>query len=403
MTDKLYLKDSYVESFQATVLEARKTTAGWEIILDRTAFYPEGGGQPSDTGNIDGIPVTYVREENGQVLHVMPECPAAQTVTGSINWSRRFDHMQQHSGQHVLSAVFDTMFRAQTVGFHLGDESTQIDLAISELTTDQAAAVELAANAALYADLPVKAELVKRDDLDNYELRKPPTKDFAELRLVAIDTIDCCACGGTHVNSTGAIGIIKIRSWEKKNNAVRIDFVCGQRALLDYQLKNRLIQEFSHHLSAPPNQLVDVFASQLAKTDTMVKELAALRLELSRLQADRLLHAAPIINAVRLVKYMQNDAQPADASTLAKSLLAASPAIALVVAISPEKAKAHLVFACNIDGVDMGRLLKATLATVNGKGGGNPRLAQGGTTNLEGLSEALTRAEDEIRQILTQR
>lgn len=389
MTDKLYLTDAYLREFSAAVVQARETAEGWEIVLDRTAFYPEGGGQPCDTGEIDGIPVMSVREAGEQVIHILPIPPAGRTITGRINWAKRFYHMQQHSGQHILSAIFDNLYQAATIGFHLGAESTQIDLTLAELTHKQALEVEAAVNAAVYANIPVTAAIVERKDLQRFPLRKLPAKDFPQLRLISAGSLDCCPCGGTHVNSTGEIGIIKILGWEKKNNAVRVDFVCGERALSDYQQKHRLIKEFMTRLSSSLNELPEAFSQRMEKADALTKELADARIELNKYLAASLLQTAAVNQGVRLIAHILKDAQPGDAATLAKALTASEPAIALVAAVSPDGSKAHLVFATNINGPDMNKLLKQALAALNGRGGGNPRLAQGGANNPSGLPELL--------------
>lgn len=389
MTNKLYLQDAYIQEFQAVVLESRQAAGNWEIILDQTAFYPEGGGQPFDTGEIGGLPVTAVREEGETVIHVMPQPPASATLTGRIDWYKRFDHMQQHSGQHILSAVFDNKWQAATVGFHLGADLTQIDLAISNITPEQIAEAEITANLALYANIPVTAAWVKQKDIGRYRLRKPPTKEFAQLRLVSAGDIDCCPCGGTHVKAAGEIGMIKILGWERKNNAVRVSFVCGRRALADYQLKQQLIQEITESLSAPAKEVSEAFAQRMAKLDTLTKELAAARSELSQCQANALLQAALLYKEVHIVSHCLQNAQPNDAAHLAKHLIATVPAAAFVAAISPGSAKAHLVFATNTDRMDMGKMLKAALAKLDGKGGGTPRLAQGGTGDPDKLHEVL--------------
>ena len=400
MTDKLYLQDAYIQEFQAVVLESRQTADGWEIVLDRTAFYPEGGGQPCDIGDIGGLPVTAVREEGESVIHVMQQPPASETVTGRINWSRRFYHMQQHSGQHILSAVFDDKWQAATVGFHLGADSTQIDVAIADLKPEQMAEAEATANLALYANMPVTAEWVKVEDLVRYQLRKPPAKNFAQLRLINVGNIDCCPCGGTHIKSTGEIGMIKILGWERKNNAVRVDFVCGERALTDYQLKHHLVQEMASNLSVPVKELTEAFVQRLAKIDSLTKEITTVRLELSQFQAAALLQTAPLYKDIHMVAHCLQDAPPNDAAQLAKNLTATVPAAAFVAAISPGAAKAHLVFATNTDRLDMGKLLKAALAKLNGKGGGSPRLAQGGTTSPDKLQEVLDEALTEAKRFL---
>lgn len=400
MTDKLYLQDAYLREFNATILQTRKTGDSWEIVLDRTAFYPEGGGQPSDTGELDGKTVTSVREDNGQIIHEVQGLPTGSAIIGKIDWTRRFYHMQQHSGQHILSALFDERHQAATVGFHLGKESSQIDLAISELTPRQIAEVESAANSFLYENLPVTAHIVQREELDRFALRKPPAKDFAELRLVSAGNLDCCPCGGTHVRSTGEIGLIKILGWERKNSTIRVNFVCGARALADYGLKNSLVHEMSSKLSVPVTELSEALTLRLSKADQLTKDLAAIRLELIRYQSDAILQSAPSYGNVRLIVHILNDSQPAEAAQLAKSLTSSVPAIALIAAVSPGGAKAHLVFSTNTDGQDMSFLLKQALSTLNGKGGGNSRLAQGGTNSPSELKQVLDSVLNSIKDQL---
>lgn len=400
MTDKLYLQDAYIREFTATLLASQQTAEGFEVVLDRTAFYPEGGGQPCDTGKINGIPVNAVYEVDEQVIHVLQSQPDGNVVTGVIDWQRRFDHMQQHSGQHILSAIFDEKWHAATVGFHLGSDSTQIDLSLSELTPEQVAEAEQAANSVLYANLPITTAWVSREELDQYPIRKPPTKDFAKLRLVLVDTQDCCPCGGTHVKTTAEIGLLKILGWEKKNNTVRVDFVCGQRAVADYQLKHRLTQEFSGKLSAPAKELTEALTLRLAKIDSLARELATLRLELSQQQATVLLQTALLYNDCKIIAHILQDSQPSDAAQLAKNLTASSHVVTLLAAVSPDGSKCHLVFATNTNGPDMGKLLKAALAKLNGKGGGNARLAQGGSNNPQGLEQVLADAVGEVQNAL---
>lgn len=400
MTDKLYLENAYIQKFSAAVTETRQAANGWEIILDRTAFYPESGGQPFDTGEIDGVPVTAVWEENATVIHLMRQPPAAKTVVGRIDWARRFDHMQQHSGQHILSAVFDDQLQAATAGFHLGKDSTQIDLAIADLTAEQAAAAEAAANAAICANLPVAAKWVKAEELGQYPLRKPPAKHFSQLRLVSAGTIDCCPCGGTHVKATGEIGLIKILGWERKNNTTRVEFLCGQRAIADYRAKHHLVQKMIGLLSVPAAELAETVCQRIAKQELLAKELAAARAELSQMKAAALLEGAELHNGIRLVACCLRDSQPNDAAQLARNLTGSVPAVAFIAAIGSESGKVHLVFASNTDKLDAGKLLKAALVKLNGKGGGNPRLAQGGVNTSDKLSEVLAATVAEAKNIV---
>jgi len=214
MTEKLYYADSYQKEFSAKVEELHPLAGDlWGIVLDRTAFYPEGGGQPCDTGWLDDIPVQAVLEKDGSIMHVTATRPVGNTVVGRLNWRRRFDHMQQHSGEHILSAVFADLFGRENIGFHLGADAVYIDVTMDSLTGEQAAAAEAAANAVVFANLPVKCQMVSDHDLAKFPLRKQPAKGFAKLRLVSVAGVDCCPCGGTHVAASGEIGLIKIRSW----------------------------------------------------------------------------------------------------------------------------------------------------------------------------------------------
>ena len=211
-TEKLYYSDPYLKEFSAHVIKITELEDGRiGVILDRTAFYPEGGGQPCDTGWLNDIPVIDVRSKDGDIVHVVSEALSTDEVTGRLDWARRFDHMQQHSGEHVLSGAFLELFGAENVGFHLGPDAVYIDIALESLSAGQAAAVEARANAAVYATLPVSTHQVTDADLSRFPLRKLPTKGFGSLRLVEMPGIDCCPCGGTHVSNTGQIGGIKIR------------------------------------------------------------------------------------------------------------------------------------------------------------------------------------------------
>ena len=266
------------------------------VILDRTLFYPESGGQPFDTGFINNCPVTAVEEVGEEILHVVESRLETGQAYGVIDWPRRFDHMQQHSGEHILSAAFKNLLDAENIGFHLGANSSQIDINISSLSPEQVIAVEKLANDMVFANQAVKSHLVARDALPSFSLRKQPAKDFAIIRLIEATDIDCCPCGGTHVAATGEVGLIKILSWSRKNNAVRVDFVCGKRALADYQQKNSTINELSSRLSSPPAEILPAAEKQLAKLETITKQLVAAKQELTHYLAGDLYQKALEIN-----------------------------------------------------------------------------------------------------------
>lgn len=393
MTDRLYYKDQYLQNFSARIIETRALPDGrWGLILDRTAFYPEGGGQPGDRGYLNDIEVLEVVEEDGQIVHITPEIPALD-ARGCIDWGRRFDHMQQHSGEHILCGAFVKILGAVNTGFHLGQYSSQIDLELNGLSPGEVTAVEREANQIVFADLPIPTLFLQTPELGEYRLRKSPEKDFSRIRLVSIKDFDCCPCGGTHVSSTGQVGLIKIRYWERKKNGVRIDFVCGARALEDYQHKNLLAYELSSRFCVPPQELPAAYDRLQEKQESLLKELAAARKELSRLQAQELYHQGKIIKDCRLVTHQMEEGDPQSLTILAGYLTAYPGAIALLGAANNRLGKGYLTFAAAPGmPLDLGKILKQVLPLIDGRGGGTALMAQGGTSSPEKLGLALDAA-----------
>jgi alanyl-tRNA synthetase len=397
-TEKLYYADPYLREFTAHIVEAVPLDDGsWSVILDCTAFYPEGGGQPCDTGCLDDIPVIAVREDGGEIVHVTAAKPKADVVAGRINWSRRFDHMQQHSGEHLLSAAFAQLFAAENIGFHLSAESVSIDVTLGQLNAEQITAVENHANVAVFANVPIRAHNIAANYLDQFALRKPPAKNFNNLRLIEILGQDCCPCGGTHVAATGEIGLIKIRSWERKAGAVRVDFVCGQRALADYSLASAVALQLSGLFSVPPAEVPAAVERQLAKADMLHKTLQSAKQELLRYHAADLYTQAEWVDGLKMVVKTLADVTPAELADLARQLLLCGPVVALLGTANARQNKSHLLFACTPGtGADMGTLLKAVLPTINGKGGGNTHWSQGGGCYFANLEEALAMARQTL-------
>lgn len=397
-TEKLYHAEPYRREFTAAVLDARPLEGGrWAVVLDRTAFYPEGGGQPADSGWLDDIPVLGVHEEDGVVTHIVPARPAGAAVHGRLDWDRRFDHMQQHSGEHILSAVFADLHAAENVGFHLGADAVYIDVTLDSLTPAQAAALEDAANAVVFANRPVSGRLVAGGDLAAFPLRKQPAKDFAAIRLVSVDGVDCCPCGGTHVAATGEIGLIKIRSWERKGGLTRVEFVCGGRALADYRQCAAAARGIAARLSAPVEGAPAAVERQLAKLDAVTRELGAARQELNRHLAADLYRRAETAGDARLVATAVAGLAPAELADLARQVLALGPVVVLLATASAAENKSHLLFACTPGlAVDMGALLKKTLPLVGGKGGGSAHWAQGGGACSDKLEDALRVARQSV-------
>jgi alanyl-tRNA synthetase len=248
LTERLYYAEPYLRQFEATVTERLSWHGQPAVVLSRSAFYPTGGGQPHDTGSLQGVPVLDVveREADKAVIHLLekalPGVPAGadrRIVTGEVDWPRRFDHMQQHTGQHILSQVAERLLDAATVGFHLSEKSSTVDLDRAPLSDEQLDQLEEAANRIVFENRPVVARFVNREELAGLPLRKAPEVS-GPVRIVEIQDFDWSPCGGTHVRAAGEVGLIKIVRTERRGSETRLEFLCGGRTLADYRVKNRL-------------------------------------------------------------------------------------------------------------------------------------------------------------------
>ena len=232
ITERLYFADPYLTSFSARVVARAERDGRPAVALDQSAFYPEGGGQPPDAGTLDDVPVLDVQADDGLVWHTLARPLDAEIVQGRVDWARRFDHMQQHHGQHLLSAAFEHLHGLRTISFHLGAASATIDLAGGALAAEQAFAAEELANQVIWEDRPVLARFVSAEELARLPLRKPPAVD-GPVRVVSVPDFDHSACGGTHPRATGGVGLLHIRRWDRRGDAVRVEFLCGGRAVRD--------------------------------------------------------------------------------------------------------------------------------------------------------------------------
>jgi alanyl-tRNA synthetase len=380
-TEKLYYQDAYLREFTAQVTSKTALADGkFAVVLDRTAFYPEGGGQPCDLGALNEAPVIDVRTIGEEIVHTTAGDPGDGPVTGRLDWRRRFDHMQQHSGEHILSGILLANYQAENVGFHLSPASCQIDVTLPSLTAEQATAIEDAANAAIFANLPVTGRFVEQTELSAYRLRKEPGKEFLQIRLVSVEDCDCCPCGGTHVSRTGEVGLLKIRNWEKRKQNIRLDFVCGNRALADYRLKHELARALSSRFSAPVEGTRAAVERTLEKLDASQSQLAACRKSYHEELAARLLAEAanqgsgnlPVISRI-FVNYSAADLQDFAAR------ITAGGGICLAATSDNDGGRTSLLFSAPTAApLPMNELLKQALSPFGGKGGGNALSAQGG-------------------------
>lgn len=379
MTIRRYYDDAYCTSFDATLLAVTEVQGQPALVLDATYFYPTSGGQPHDLGTLGGCAVTDVIAQDGQILHVLAageSVPPLGPVHGVIDWPRRFDHMQQHSGQHLLSQVFVRETGCETVSVHFGAQESTLDLECATLSAAQLARVEQVANDLVAAALPITATLVDEAALATLPLRRPPAVR-GQIRIVEIQAFDYSACGGTHVRNTAEIGPIKLLRQERRRGQTRVSFLCGKRAVADYIRKHELLVQAAAHYSTDVEQVPELMGRAVEQIKAYQRQVEELTTQLLRYEAAELLAAAQPLGDWRVVVRCWDD-RPADTlKTLATLLQAAPGTIALLATTAGDKTT--LVFARSAD-VDrhMGNLLRATLQAFGGGGGGRPELAQGG-------------------------
>lgn len=387
--------------FEATVLGVEDLgEEGAGIVLDRTAFYPEGGGQPADEGTLGEMEVYDVQEREGRIVHLADRAlPVGEQVAGSIDWNRRWDHMQQHTGQHLLSRIVLEEFGAETRGFHLGGEASTIDVSV-DLEDSQLALAEARANAVINADHPVTTRIVDRDDPAVRRARRVPP-ETASFRLVEIEGVDAVPCGGTHVPSTARVGGIHILAagGGRAHGMQRIAFVCGGRLVRRFAELDRLACEISRALTTEPERFLERFEDLQSQNRDLMREVAELREAVVPLRARALLESAERIGAARVVVARIDDLPPETLPSMASALTAEPDVVALLGA---EVAGAGRVVFARGEGVeaDMGALLGEAARLMGGGGGGAPHHAAGGGPQGQALDLALTSSLERLRELM---
>jgi alanyl-tRNA synthetase len=414
MTEHLYYHDSFLDAFDAEVRELQPATAKDlcpALILDRTAFYPTSGGQPFDTGwiipnatspdaELQKLRVTeVVEQEDGQIVHYLEPDVAENKLTlqkgsrvrGLIDPARRRDHMQQHSGQHILSAAFVRLFDMSTVSFHMGDEYCSIDLDARLLTREQVESAERLSNEIIQENRAVEVRYVTQDEAATLGLRKLPPVERDHLRLVDIRDFDLTACGGTHVRATGQVGCILLRKTEKSRHGWRVEFVCGRRAVStarrDFTALSDAAVLFSSHLWELPQQV----RKSLDEIKSLRKHLERSREELAAVVAESMLPTATESNGRKLIARNFPDRDLAFIKQLAQEITRQSSNAVVLLATTSEQPA--LVFAQSPGlPLDMAALMRQTMAKLGGRCGGSKDMAQGGMPTAEGIEAALSSA-----------
>ena len=377
MTTRLYYTDPLLRTFEATIVSVDATGGRCHVILDQTVFYPTSGGQPHDLGHLDGARVVDVIDrDDGEIAHVV-ETPLSvgQHVRGDIDWPRRFDHMQQHTGQHILSAAFDRLAGARTVSFHLGAETSTIDLA-RELSSREVADAEGEASRVVFEDRPVTIRFATEEEAAALPLRKEPQRT-GQLRLVDVTDFDLSACGGTHVPRTGMVGLVAAVGWERFKGGTRVAFVCGGRALRSHAALRDVVAQSTRLLSVGAGELAAAIERGQTDTKELLRRLRALEEEAVGHRAAELLASAETIHGVRAVITKVN-ADAAAIKALAGALVAAARSD-LVTVLVGDGQPAPVVIARTSDvRLDAVAWMKAAAHVLGGRGGGRPDQAQGG-------------------------
>jgi alanyl-tRNA synthetase len=398
MTVRLYYTDCYETTFDAQIVETLTLSGGPAVVLDKTCFYPTSGGQPCDYGSIDGVQVidVFIREDDQAIVHALAREPSQNSVTGEVEWSRRFDHMQHHTGQHLLSQAFLRIVGAETVSFHLGSESCTIDLNMPA-TDQEIQQVEALANQVIWQDRPVHIAMVSRKEAETLSLRQVPQLESGQIRLIDIEDFDLTACGGTHVSQTGAVGIVKVVGLENRRDGVRVAFLCGKRALADYELKNGIVSRMAAQFTTGHDELERSVSRLREELKQSQRELKRKRKQLISVEA-----AGMVANHVReqqfgVVSRVFSDLQPMEMRALANEIVNYPSTVALLGLSGP---RALLIFARSQDAPgDMSQLMRAALAELGShSGGGTAVFAQGSADAADetNVGEVLLQAEQSL-------
>lgn len=399
MTKKLFWEDSHLSKFEARILDHQTSAGRTAIILDQTAFYPTGGGQPCDTGRLGTAEIVEVTiDDQDRILHWIEGSLSANSglqvgyqVVGEIDWRWRREMMQQHTGQHILSQAFFQLFGAETAGFRITDRSTEIDLTLDGDAADLLAMIHEAeelANAVVFDNRPIRLHQVTPAEAARLPLRK---ESFITdcIRVVEIADFDWSPCGGTHARMTGEVGLIAIRSWERAKRMVRIHFLAGWRALADYRVANEITEGLARRLTVPREEIEVALERQEEESKRLLRRNRELNQLVAETEAVRLREATPPTPAGhRRVLRIFDDRDFDDIKLLVHHLVAGTQMLAILA--TRQGPTARLVFARSADlEIDVNQLMKVAVERLGGRGGGRPDFAQGGGDNHPELEQIL--------------
>ena len=396
MTKRLYYQNSYLKEFKAKVLKKIKIDNRSAVVLDETAFYPTSGGQSYDVGVIQDVPVIEVVEEDGEIIHILKEELKEEInseVIGKIDWERRFGHMQQHLGQHILSGALMKLWSVETVSFHLGEKVCTLDIAKEKITEEEVKKAEECANEIIFNNKPVKCYFVEgEEELKRLNLRKMPDRK-GKIRIIEVENFDLSACGGTHCRATGEVGLIKITKWEKRGEKTRLEFICGWRAWEDYFWKNELIKNISNKLTIKDSKLGEAIDRMLEEQKGIRKELKEFKEKLQEYEAKRLIDESSLRDdGIKIISKIFEDKNFQEVRELVQKIINLDDSVVVLAGIKSkgEGEGAKILFACSrVLKCNMNELIKEAGKFIEGRGGGTPNFAQAGGKRIEGIQEAL--------------
>ena len=395
--EKLYYKDQYMKEFVAELEKVEERDGKFHVVLDKTAFFPGGGGQFCDLGIIENEPVLDVYEEDGIIYHVLNKKPIKlHKLKCYIDWERRRDGMDQHLGQHVLSGCFYKMFNANTVGFHMGKEICTVDIE-GILQEERIREAEVAANLIIGDNLKVEFLVPDKKELKKMGLRRALPNTNEEIRVVKIEDLDINACCGVHPSSTLELRMIKIRRWEKHKGATRIEYVAGKRAVEDSFKKDRFTTSVCRYLNASEDEAINGIKNMNERLKEALDKNKKLSEEVAVYEVKTMIEDGEQIGSVSVVKKIYDNEDIKYVNKVISKIIENNNTIALMAVKNGERA--NLIFAASKDfkGISMNELLKDAITLIDGKGGGSTHQAQGGGKNNSNLEGALEYAINKIK------
>nr|WP_273335714.1 alanine--tRNA ligase-related protein [Clostridium luticellarii] len=372
LTEKLFYENAYLKECRSKIVDILEENGRIKVVLDKTIFYPEGGGQPSDTGTIDDLKVSYVYEDNGIIYHCMEDRPKNKNVICKVDFKKRFDYMQQHSGEHLLSGAIFTLFNGNNRGFHLGKDYVTIDIDIEHMDQRMVKRIENLVNEYICRNSTIETHMVSKSESKKFPLRKPVKNGLKNIRIVQVPNMDCCACCGIHVSMTGEIGILKILKVERYKKMTRIYFKCGSRALEDFQEEHRIIMDLSRDFSVDTCHIEDSINSERNEIKDLLVENKHMRQVLAREEAKNIME-----NNSSNIILKGYDRKKFDQIKLIASIISKEESKKCIL-ILYSTLDNRVLFANNLNvEINCGKLFKDNIKDFDGKGGGNVHQAQG--------------------------